>query len=293
MNQAKRIMWNGTVRALPLKEQLRAAAIAACEALSVTPSDYNKWLGTSLSTRDMLAMADDAGVRITHLDPFVRWVDQWMPDLPGENLPTDSIAYDAEDFFRMAAALKVQSFTAWGGFPAGRYGTPQLIDAFGALCQRAEREGLRCDLECIPVFGIRDLKTAWQIVDGAGASNSGVVLDFWHYMRGGRDDALLRSIPGDKITGVQLCDATAKVPDGMSLAFDGLNNRRAPGDGEFPIAEILRVLRESGGLNRVGPEIFSLEFDRMSAKDIGEKSRAILDRTLTPRPERAHGGGPV
>jgi sugar phosphate isomerase/epimerase len=95
-------------------------------------------------------------------------------------------------------------------------------------------------------------------------------------MRGGRDGALLRSIPGDKITGVQLCDATAKVPDGMSLAFDGLNNRRAPGDGEFPIAEILQVLRENGGLNIVGPEIFSLEFDRMSAGAIGEKSRAIL-----------------
>jgi hypothetical protein len=41
----------------------------------------------------MLALAKDAGVRITHLDPFVRW---------------------------MAAALRVESFTAWGGFPAGR-----------------------------------------------------------------------------------------------------------------------------------------------------------------------------
>ena len=285
MNQANRIMWNGTVRALPLKEQLRAAAIAGCQALSVTPSDYNKWLGASISTHDMLSMADDAGVRITHLDPFVRWVEEWMPDLPAQDFPTHSIAFDAEDFFRMAAALKVQSFTVWGGFPAGRYTTPQLIDAFGALCRRADREGLRCDLEFIPVFGIRDLRTAWQIVDGAGAANGGIVLDLWHYMRGGRDDALLRSIPGDKITGVQICDATEKVPDGMSLAFDGLNNRRAPGDGEFPIAEILDVLRESGGLNIVGPEIFSLQFDRMSAKAIGEKSRAILDWALAPRPQ--------
>jgi len=110
----------------------------------------NRWLGTSFSTQDMLAMADDAGVRITHFDPFVRWVDQWMPDLPGEDFPTDSIAYDCEDFFRMAAALKVQSFTL-GADPGRAYETQQLIDAFGALCQRAEREGLRCDLEFIPV----------------------------------------------------------------------------------------------------------------------------------------------
>jgi 4-hydroxyphenylpyruvate dioxygenase len=275
-------MWNGTVRALPLKEQLRAAAIAGCTSLSVTPSDYNKWLGTSISTRNMLAMAEDAGVRITHLDPFVRWVDDWMPDLPGENFPTDIIAYDADDFFRMAGALQVRSFTAWGGFPPGRYETPQLIDAFGALCRRAEQEGLRCDLEFIPVFGIRDLKTAWQIVEGAGAANSGIAFDLWHYMRSGRDDALLRSIPGDKITGVQLCDATLKVPDGMSLTVDGLNNRRAPGEGEFPIDEIVDVLRQTGGLNIVGLEIFSSEFDRMSADAIGERSRGILDRTLQP-----------
>ena len=52
MSQAK------TVRAPPLKEQLRAAAIAGCEALSVTPSDYNRWLGASISTQDMLARVE-------------------------------------------------------------------------------------------------------------------------------------------------------------------------------------------------------------------------------------------
>jgi 4-hydroxyphenylpyruvate dioxygenase len=235
----------------------------------------------------MLAMAEDVGVRISHIDPFVRWVGMWQPDLPGENFPTDAISFDADDFFRMAAALEVQSFTAWAGFPAGRYQVSEITDAFGALCRRAEREGLRCDLEFIPVFGVRDLATAWRIVEGGGATNSGIVFDLWHYMRGGRDDALLRSIPGNKITGVQLCDATMEVPAGMSLAFDGLNNRRAPGDGEFPIDEIINVLRKTGGLNHVGLEIFSTEFDRMSAEAIGETSRRILNHVLAGEPVSA------
>jgi 4-hydroxyphenylpyruvate dioxygenase len=280
MSNLHRIMWNGTVRALPLADQLRATSLAACDALSVTPSDYVKWLGTNLSTREMLAMADDAGVRITHLDPFVRWIDEWAPDLP--DFPTDAIAFEADDFFRMAAALEVESFTAWAGFPAGRYQTNQLIDAFGELCRRAAVEGLRCDLEFIPVFGIRDLRIAWAIVEGAGAANSGIVLDLWHYMRGGRDDALLRSIPGDRITAVQLCDATTALPAGMSLVEDGLNNRRAPGDGDFPVQEIIQVLRESGGLNNVGLEIFSPQFDAMSAEVIGSVCGRILDEQLGP-----------
>lgn len=280
MSQMRKIMWNGTVRALPLKDQLRAAAIAGCGALAVTPSDYNNWLGTSISTRDMLKMADDAGVRITHLDPFVRWVDDWMPDLPGESLPIDAIAFEGDDFFRMAAALQVQSFTAWAGFPFGRYTTAQLIDAFSALCRRADREGLRCDLEFIPVFGIRDLKTAWHIVSHSAARNSGVMFDLWHYMRSGRDDALLGTIPGEKITGVQLCDATARLPDGVSLTFDGFNNRCLPGDGEFPIDEIVNVLRRIGALNNVGLEIFSPKFDKLPADLIGEATRGVLSRLL-------------
>src|SRR5882757_10801918 len=80
MSNRRRITWNGDVRALSLREQLGAAAIAPCEALSVTPSDY-AWLK---------AMADDAGDRITHLDPFVRWVDQWRiyyPHLNGRFAP--------------------------------------------------------------------------------------------------------------------------------------------------------------------------------------------------------------
>jgi sugar phosphate isomerase/epimerase len=214
MSNIRRIMWNGTVRALPLRERLRAAALAGCEVLSVTPSDYLAWLGESLSTRDMKAMAQDAGVRLTHLDPFVRWTGQWRPDLPGESFPTEAISFDADDFFRMAGALEVESFTAWGGFPGGHYGVPELVDAFGALCQRAAVEGLRCDLEFIPVFGIPDLGTARKIVNGAAAANSGIVLDLWHYIRGGRDDSLLRARPCGRITGVQLCDATAQVPEG-------------------------------------------------------------------------------
>jgi hypothetical protein len=55
------------------------------------------WLGSAISTRDMKAMADDAGVRITHLDPFVRWDDQWQPDLPGKDFPKNAIAFDADE----------------------------------------------------------------------------------------------------------------------------------------------------------------------------------------------------
>jgi hypothetical protein len=93
----------------------------------------------------------------------VRWVDAWEPKLPGgEQFPVEAVAFDQDGFFRMAAALGVESFTAWTGFPPGTYSREQLINAFGNVCRRAAIEGLRCDLEFIPVFGIPDLRSAWS-----------------------------------------------------------------------------------------------------------------------------------
>ena len=289
MSNKTRVMWNGTVRALPFREQVKAAGIAGCSAIAVTPSDYNKWLGASLSTSDLRGIAADGGVRITHLDPFVRWTSDWKPHIEGMNFPTDIVGFDEDDFFRMAAALGVDSFTAWSGFAANRYPVSEVEDAFGDLCARAAKEGLRCDLEFIPVFGVNSLKMAWQILQQAKADNAGIVFDFWHYMRSGPDEKLLRSIPGDKITAVQLCDATARVPEGMSLAYDGLNNRLTPGDGDFPISRLIETLSEIGALNNVGVEVFSPQYDKLSAQQIGEITQGVFERYLPP-PARTHEG---
>lgn len=56
------------------------------------------------------------------------------------------------------------------------------------------------------------------LVDGARASNSGLIVDLWPYMRRGRTDDLLGSIPSSK-----LYDDTAVLPTGMSLMEDCLN----------------------------------------------------------------------
>ena len=282
MSDVSRIMWNGTVRALPFHEQVEAARVAGCSAIAITPSDYNKWLGISMATSDLRAIAKDQGVKIAHLDPFVRWTADWRPHLEGLDFPVDIVGFDEDDFFRMAGALEVSSFTAWSGFATGRYSLAEIEDAFGSLCCRSAKEGLRCDLEFIPVFGVHSLKMAWEILEHVNAPNCGIVFDFWHYMRSGPDEALLRSIPGEKITGVQLCDATAEVPEGMSLAYDGLNNRLVPGEGAFPIADLIATLRGTGALNNVGLEIFSPRFDRLDAQKIGDLTRGVMDRFLGP-----------
>ena len=70
-----------------------------------------------------------------------------------------------------------------------------MIDAFGALCDRAG-DDLTVALEFMPYSGVPDLATAWQVVEGAGRANSGLIVDVWHWARAGMTAADLDGVPG-------------------------------------------------------------------------------------------------
>jgi len=59
-----RMMWNGTVKGLSFRDQIETASAAGCGRISVTPSDYNRWLGNAQSTRDLKTIAADNEVSI-------------------------------------------------------------------------------------------------------------------------------------------------------------------------------------------------------------------------------------
>jgi sugar phosphate isomerase/epimerase len=249
--------------------------------MSVTPYGYTQWLAQGMSTRDVLSMASDAGVRLFHLDPLIRWVTNWKPNVPESAFPYHALSFGEDEFFGFAEALGVVSFTAFAAFPEGAVSFSEIVDAFGSLCNHAATRGLRCDLEFIPMYGIPTFEAAWRIVEATGAPNGGIAFDFWHYFRGTPDDDLLRSIPGAKIHCVQISDATAKPPDGVPLGRDGQTSRRLPGDGDFRIADVIRILRATAGLNTVGLEIFSTKFDAMTAEEIGAACRKSLAAVLS------------
>lgn len=267
-------MWVGTVRSLPLAQQLEASFAAGCGALSITPYNYSRWLSEGLSTKDMLAMAADHDVHLSPLDPYSRWATHWRPDnLDPSQFPLSFFDFDEDDFFRIADALEVDSISAIITCPKHQVSMAQLIEGFAKLCDRASDVGLRVDLEFIPFWGLADLAGAWEVVRSADKRNSGIVFDFWHYFRGNPDAALLDTIPGDRISTVQITDADAFLRPGRSMLDDNSLHRVPPGEGGLPVVELLQQLDRIGGLNRVGPEIFSSAFDKLSAPEIGRRCR--------------------
>ncbi|MGC4043470.1 MAG: sugar phosphate isomerase/epimerase family protein [Armatimonas sp.] len=272
----ERILWLANVRALPFAEQLDVASKGGFERLTTSPGDVDRTLATGLSIADMRAMAADRGVTLDYLDPLASWVPEWQPDDMDDAMRT-YLDRSPEAFFALAEALGVETIHAIGTFPEERYSVDYLTERYAALCDRAAESGLRCTIEAIPHWGLRSLETVWQIVKDANRPNSGIVFDNWHYLRYGRNDALLQTIPPGVITTVQLADGPAELPPGRSLIDDCVYYRQPIGEGEMPIAEIVALLREAGHLTSIGPEIFSHELDSLSPDAILERILPGLD----------------
>lgn len=285
----KHTMWIGNVRNLSFQDQLRATAAIDLNELSMTPLDFDRNLAKGLSAHDMRAMAADLGVSLPILDPIASWAPLWRSGI-SDDAWMEFLGYSADDFFRIAEQLRVSTITVIGTLRPGLASIPEIAEAFARLADRAASYGLHCVLEFIPLWGIGDLASAWQILQIANRPNTGLAFDFWHYIRGGRDDALLRTIPGRKIFYVQVTDAEASLPPGRSLFDDCLFHRLPPGQGGLPVKQLLDVLCEIGGIERLGPEVFSAKLDTLTAEGIAHALRGPYWQALAnsgiSRPDR-------
>ena len=92
----------------------------------------------------------------------------------------------ADDFFRIAEQLGVSTMTVIGTFQPGLVAIPETAGK-ASLCWRykARSHGLHCVLEFIPLWGIGDLASAWQILQIANRPNTGLAFDFWYSIPGG------------------------------------------------------------------------------------------------------------
>lgn len=211
--------------------------------------------------------ARDGGVPITILDPFTRWLPDWQ--LPAYMNSAERAFQITDDvtFFHYASELEVESISVIDGI-GQRNDLADVITAFQRMCDRAREINMRVQLEFMPFGSIPDLATGWEVVRDANRENGGLVLDTYHYFRGYPEPDLIAHIPGEKIFAVQLSDAYAAVQDG-SLYNDQMHHRLAPGDGDLPLIDLVRSLRQTGGLTQVGPELFSDRADELPAKELG------------------------
>ena len=187
----------GTLPKAGFRQRVEAAGAAGFDAISLFPQQYlHARRREKLSTESMRAILEENAIDLDEVDPLLDW---FGPGSSGSE----------QLLFEMADALGARSINAAPAF-APRCSLEDLTEAFAAVCDRASAHGLRVDLEFLPWTMVPDLVTALEVVAQSGCDNAGVMLDCWHFFRGGSDPADIAQLNKPQlaqITSIQVNDA--------------------------------------------------------------------------------------
>jgi sugar phosphate isomerase/epimerase len=115
------------------------------------------------------------------------------------------------------------------------------VQRFGDFCDVAADYGISAGLEFNAFSAVCDSHEAAAIVRGAARPNGALVLDMLHLFRSGGVAADVAEI-SDIVTYAQLCDGPTDQQ--MEARWhEAIRERLAPGEGAFPITEVLAHLR--------------------------------------------------
>jgi sugar phosphate isomerase/epimerase len=248
-------------------DRCRAAAAAGYDGIGLRAENYWDAQDAGLSDTDMLGIAEQHGVRILEVEYLTGW-----------GTPVDRNAAQQrkeQTVFAMARAFGVKHMNA-GLIEKPSIG--EITEAFAGLCDRAG-DDLVVALEFMPYSGVPDIGSAWQIMHEADRSNSGLIVDTWHWARSGATPADLGPVPGEAIIAVQLCDVLQTPMD--EPRAESLGYRLPPGEGYGGTLGMVRALRDRDVRPRlIGVEVISNELVSQgidaAAQTCGDAARRVL-----------------
>jgi sugar phosphate isomerase/epimerase len=115
----------------------------------------------------------------------------------------------------------------------------EVSDLFAQFAELAGEYGLGVTLEPLAMFETSTLAQARDIIRTARV-DGGIVFDVFHLVRKGGTVADVRAIEPGLIRYIQLCDGVASVASPEAMRYEASYERLYPGDGVFPLVELLR-----------------------------------------------------
>jgi sugar phosphate isomerase/epimerase len=253
-----------------MKSIIDAAADAGFAGVSVWAFHHFAAVGAGARPEDVKAWHQDRGLSVPIVEALLGWETADKAAVEEACLPTLDVAsfYGAKTVAGVVMSPEIESMDA-------------AAEGLAHLAKLAADRGLGVCIEWLPWTGLPDIKSAWTLIQDAGATNLGLVLDTWHWLRqpGGPDFETLRTIPGERIHCVQLDDTTA-VGTGEDMMTESMTKRLLPGEGEVDWTSLLATLDEIGADPIWAPEVFNAELLAQGptemARRIGESTRKVL-----------------
>jgi sugar phosphate isomerase/epimerase len=250
-------------------ERVAAAAAAGFAGIGLFAPEYERLRDEEgRSAKDIGRQLDDHGLVLAEIETVHGWSSSG--EAAAECRRREDLAYELAD------ELGCRYLQAIGSYEGT---VTDAAEAFGRLCDRADRHGLLVGIEWLPYTNIATAADAQEIVDAAGRANGGYCADIWHHRRGANDDAMIRALPGDRVFAVQMDDGPRR-PQMDDYKQDCLANRVPPGEGEFDCVGFVRLLNEIGVRAPISLEVCSTELWAAPATEAATRAadgmRAVL-----------------
>lgn len=179
---------------------------------------------TDTTTRAVRQRLDDTGVFALDLEPII---------------PAPDHDDNGERVIEAAAAVGARHVLFTSRLPD----LSATIDRFSALCEVAAGLGVTLVCEFLPIFPLRSLAMAREVVSRQPIDVAGILIDNLHLSRSGGTVDDVRTIDVRRFPYLQIADAPASAPTDLPALLDeALNGRLLPGEGSLPIAELLAIV---------------------------------------------------
>jgi sugar phosphate isomerase/epimerase len=234
---------------IPLPTRIAQAARAGFTGFGILHNDLDSYLragGSLPALRDLLA---DNGMRFVELEFLIGW---WETDGPirAEADRVQHLLLEAADVLH-AHHVKVGPDLSGGPYEVGAW-AKQLRRVSSAFADVGTKTGL----EFIVFSNVSTLASAVELLRAVDHPDAGILIDMWQIMRGGAHQLQqVADVPPGLITHVELNDGA--VEQVGSAREDALLHRRLPGQGDWPVHELIRILQRNGWDGPWGIEILS------------------------------------
>jgi len=252
-----------------LGEKMEAAAAIGFDGVEIFENDLLTFEG---SPSDVRYLAESLGLAITCFQPFRDF--ESMPDPQrARNMDRAERKFDVMQQLGAELLLVCSNVS-----PASIDDDARAAADLHEMAERAGKRGLRVGFEAL-AWGrnVNKWRHAWDIIHAANHPALGLIVDSFHTLALGDDLSGLSVVPAEKIFLAQLADAPKLSMDVLSWSR---HFRNFPGQGQLPVAGVVRDLIDAGYRGPLSLEIFNDEFRsapaRLMARD-GLRSLLLVE----------------
>lgn len=246
---------------IPLERRAKACAEAGFEGIGFSLDDYNHQLSVH-GAAGINAILDDCGLIHRELEALLDWF------VDGESRTRSN--QRRLQFLQAAENMQAHHIKVVSDFSGKTWPMDHMIKEFQQLCSEASDAGTAISIELFPTSNLSDLQSGRTIIEGAGCANGGLCVDIWHMVRGNIPMSAIAALPPNIINHIELDDG-ALLPS-ADYHTDTICSRRAPGEGEFPVAEFIAAVNNTGYQGLWGIEILSDHWRTLSAEAATQKA---------------------